>query len=312
VRGETLRIGDHASDTLRQYLSIPDRFIQRLDADTTVRLIRDLWAKQQASRPSEEFSLSVKDGQLIGVAKAGLACVSNGQVADVLQSCFVSHGLDAAEVRHLRVDDHGAFSFGLTFPVIATEPCVGDIVQAGLNVVHSPVGNEATQVSVLLHRLVCENGAHAPICLGKKAIRIRRNRNGTDATELLERLRFVLDAGMNQLQTKLEELNRLAATKADVSPEHEIRNIATRRRLNRRIVDALLRALGEDESRPGGDSRYDVLLALSRVATHLDLDRRQSAELLRFSGVYSQGEHVRRCPYCRSFLVGSQSAELPN
>jgi hypothetical protein len=153
----------------------------------------------------------------------------------------------------------------------------------------------------------------APICVGRRSLRVRRraDRPGNEA-EVRARLRTLLIDARSQFTLTLRSLRELADTKADPNPAGELRTIARRRRFNRQLTDDLMRSLDEDEAGPPGDTRYDVLQALSRVATHGTLSRRQQYELSRYSGVYSQGEHFRECPYCKSILIGRQPVESAN
>lgn len=299
IRGEQYKLSKSAAEELRSELRIPINFLSRLESATAQQVIEELWREWSSTNSQRSLIVSRKQGTIIALSDAGLARVGNEQLIELLRSEIANSGLPLPTPRHHVIRSNAEFSLGLTFPTIATEPRVGDITEAGLHIEHSSTGQSPTRINVYLYRLWCSNGAVTPICLGSQTIRIRRHHD-KDSQELLERVRVVTREALRQLPAKVDELNSLA--QSPVNPEAELRQIARSGRYNRRITEELLTSLHRDEAGTPGDSLYDVFLALSRVATHFDLNDRMRRQMLRFSGIYSQTNHVRRCPHCRSVL----------
>lgn len=299
IHGDSLKLSRSAAEELRSRLGIPANFLSRLESPTAKQVVEELWRRLSNSNSQRPLVVSRQEGKVIAMSEARLARLGNEQMVDVLRSEIQRGSLASPSVRQFSIRPNRDFSLGITFPAIAAEPRVGDITQAGLHIEHCPTGHSPTSVNVYLYRLRCSNGAVAPVCLGSKKIRVRRHYD-KGPEELLERVRVVTRKALGQVQAKVDELNSLAQTR--VNPEGELRQIARSSRYNRRITSELLTALQRDEAGTPGDTLYDVFLALSRVATHFDLNDRMRRQMLRFSGIYSQTNHVRRCPYCQSVL----------
>lgn len=299
IQGDPFKLSESAAEALRSQLGIPAQFLSRLESPTARLVVGELWRTWIASNSRRSIVVSRHAGTVIALSEARLARLGNEYLVDLMRSEFQRCGMTSPTVRQFTIDPNKNFSLGITFPTIAAEPRVGDITQAGLHIEHCPTGQSPTSVNVYLYRLWCSNGAVTPICLGRKTIRVRRHYDKAPE-ELLERIQRVTREALRQLPAKVNELNSLA--QIQVNPEVELRQIARRGRYNRRITSELLTALQHDEAGTPGDTLYDVFLALSRVATHFDLNDRMRRQLLRFSGIYSQTNHVRRCPYCQSVL----------
>ncbi len=299
IHGDPFKLSRSAAEELRSRLGIPANFLSRLESPTAKQVVEELWRRQSISNSQRPLVVSRQEGMVIAMSEARLARLGNEQMVDVIRTEIQRSGLTLPTVRRFTILPNKDFTLGITFPAIAAEPRVGDITQAGLHVEHCPTGQSPTSVNGYLYRLVCSNGAVAPICLGSKKIRVRRHYD-KGQEELLARVRMVTRKALGQVQAKVDELNSLAQTR--VNPEAELRQIARSSRYNRLITSELLTALHRDEAGTPGDTLYDVFLALSRVATHFDLNDRMRRQMLRFSGIYSQTNHVRRCPHCRSVL----------
>lgn len=300
VRGSQYKLSPSAAEELRSELRIPLNFLSRLEPATAQQVLGELWREWASSNSHNSFVVSRRQETILALSDAGLARVDNEQLVELLRSEITNSGMSLPIPRNYAIRPNAEFSLGLTFPTIAAEPRVGDITEAGLHIEHSPTGQSPTRINVYLYRLWCSNGAVTPICLGSQTVRVRRHHD-KDSQELLDRVRVVTREALGQLQATVNELNSLAQTQ--VNPETELRQIASTGRYNRRIRAELLTALQRDEAGTPGDTLYDVFLALSRVATHFDLNDRMRRQLLRFSGIYSQTNHVRRCPYCQSVLA---------
>lgn len=309
----TFPLARHGAEAFRKLVNVPLGLLPHLRRETAQMVVADLWDGYRAGhgRPrlrrttnvAPELILLIREGRVEGVVEVGLPRIENARIIDVLQSAFIARELAQASVRQCRIEPHGAFVLELSFQSFAAEPRVGDIVQAGVWLSHSPLGDQATQLSISLYRLACSNGMLVPICSGDRRARTRRDYGSPHSEQaVLTRLATLLADARRQMLPALEQLQLLTATPA--SPVDELRLIAGRRRFNRRLARSLEEALDADEAGQAGNSQYDVLQALSRVATHGGLPPRMQYDLLRYSGVYSQGQHYRRCPHCRSILLG--------
>jgi hypothetical protein len=313
-------LSPEAAETFRRRAAIPIGLSERLACDTWNAVVNECWqdsTKQelhaaQAERKSAAPSvkLLILGGCVAGVADGTLPRISNAPVIDCVRSYLLNAGLTDATVRGCHIQRGGAFELNVSFGSICAEPRVGDIVEGGFSLTHSPIGDRATQLVIMLYRLACENGAMVPVCNGTKRGRTRRSSGQpTSADAVLAQITLLLDEATRQMPQKLEQLKTLAKANVACDAATELQTIAQRRRLNRQVTAELVKALDHDEGGPAGNTRYDVLQALSRVATHGNLSPRLHHELSRYAGVYSQGDHFRRCPFCRSIIQGRLPSE---
>lgn len=198
---------------------------------------------------------------------------------------------------------------------------VGDIVEGGVRIVHSLVGEKATELSPYMLRLACSNGAVSRTCLDG-ASRTRRmpvtNVNGHELQA--EQIRNLSASSFAAVSQRLADVPRLLETTFASQREVEghFRALLAPHRLSVRrhatgedrtsILDRLIAAWETEGREMNG---FGVWNALTRLATHDEsLSTRQQYVLSRLAGLFAFREH-RVCPRCQSLLRGDAAAN-PN
>jgi len=201
----------------------------------------------------------------------------------------------------------------LVSPTKALEIRPGDVVQAGLHILHSRYGHEATQVQAFIYRLICANGMTRRECVSAGGI-VRTRKlpaNHPRAKEmLLDQVRRLTTRTWQLLEQQLTELRATSERPADVS--QLLRQWMQRARISTRVsgaggaqayrtvMDRLLRAWREAGSE---DTYYGAVNALTWVGSHdQELTPRQRQVLSLLGGLLAfSGVHI--CPRCFSVLA---------
>jgi len=234
--------------------------------------------------------------------------------AELLAAVAEPLGKDADSLSVSRIDRaDGRLELELTSPVKAVEIRRGDVVEAGLHIVHSRFSDEATKVQAFIYRLVCENGMTRRECVSTEGIvRTRKIPVGHPrAKELLtDQIRRLTARTWEQLEPQLGELRSTAERSADA--RQLLRTWLQRARFSTRtsneagtesgktMMDRVLRAWREWGSE---DSVYGAVNALTHVATHdLDLSARQRRTLSLLGGLLAFS-HSHLCPRCFAVLA---------
>jgi hypothetical protein len=183
---------------------------------------------------------------------------------------------------------------------------LGDVVQAGLHIVHSPFGKSATVVEAFVYRLVCSNGLTRRHCVNEGLTRTRKlpAANAYSYDLQVDQIRRLTRQTWNGLQPRLEALR--ATSDRCVEVEHFLRAWLPRARMfSKAMLDRLLSAWREEG---GENSVYGGINALTHVATHdRELSLRQRRILASLAGLLSFAD-IHLCPKCLSVLAGSDEA----
>jgi len=139
------------------------------------------------------------------------------------------------------------------------------------------------------------------VCGEGKNLRVRRLASRRfDEVDMLNQIRRLLEEAWAQLQEKLDAVEGLL--KRDKMSMDFLRQQRTRFSLNNGILAAIEHAVQEDELE-STDSQYDVINAISRVATHdRDLTFRQRRTLSRMAGEFSQ-QTASKCNTCGQWII---------
>jgi hypothetical protein len=283
--------------------NIPSRFFQTLDPDHqsmifnrrfSSRLHEDqIPPKLKINLDENSHVLGFDDPSLIHISPVALmetitSSLPKGLSAEKIEVCKMYIGTDMLHI-------------SCVSPMNVTEPLPGDIINGGIDILHSISGHTATQISCYLRRLICSNGATAHICQDNTPLRVRRLNNGDfDESDMLRQIHDRFTQAWLQIDEKLASIKKLTEKKR-VSLDF-LRHERSRFSLNNRMLDAISKALNQDELGPT-NTQYDIYNAVSRVATHhQSLTFRQHRTLSRIAGEFSQQE-VHKCERCGSWLT---------
>jgi len=288
---------------LAQAADIPISFFIRLPVDLRSITFNRLFQKNVISRKIDpEIRLNLdKNRQVVGFDDPKLLRIG----ADRLMEAVCSSLPEGLSAEQIEVDNYtfspNRLHFSCFSPMEPSEPQPGDIINWGIDVLHSLAGDDGTKVFCYLRRLICKNGAIAHICSDDRQLRARR----------LDRDRFHVKQVSNQIHRLLSEAwiqsrHRLSTIKTLLDKNKVniefLRQQRTRFSLNNRTLDLIERALNEDEF---GETKtqYDVFNALSRVATHDNqLSFRQRRVLSRMAGELTQ-QTAHKCNQCGQWVV---------
>ena len=248
--------------------------------------------------------------QLFTLQGGGLILLSH---SEILSAVADSLGANADGLKLSRIDHVGGrLELDLVTDAKTLEVRRGDVVQAGLHIMHSRFGGPATQIHAFVYRLECENGMTRRECgsadgiVRTRKIPVKHSR----AKELqLDQIRRLTIRTWNNLEHQLHELRATTERRADV-PQLlrqwlQRARLSTRTNVERRTnspattMDRLLRAW-----RAGGaeDTYYGAVNALTWVGSHdEDLSPRHRRSLSLLGGLLAfSGAHI--CPRCFSVL----------
>jgi hypothetical protein len=183
---------------------------------------------------------------------------------------------------------------------IAVRP--GDIVQAGLHIIHAPFGTEPTTIQAFIYRLICSNGMTRRECVSTDGI-VRTRKltvdypNGHEIKR--DQIRRLALQNWKGLQPQLEALRATSERPANV--EELLTSLLRRARISpQNMMPRLIAAWNVEGSE---NSTYAAVNALTRVATHdPELSIRQRRVLSALGGLLAfSGVHL--CDKCYSVLT---------
>lgn len=298
VSGGTFILSDEARVTLAVRASIPPSFLNKCPTDVQAYLFNRLYPQALGDRGSDDATglILENDAVVVGIVDPKLSCLSGAEVLEAVLDAK-PEAVSEEELEVTQFELNGVLRLSVVSHVLQTEPRVGDLVRAGVDVWHSDTGLSATQVESYMLRLACLNGLMVKVCAHGDGCgsRIRRaaahNRRQT-----LRRVEEVARKAWRELDAKLAAMRILASERVD-NPADLIQAIAEKLRFPESLVSRILEALDADEMGPSG-SLWDLVNAFSRVGTH---DERLSSATHRFlqelSGHLIQ-ERLERCPSC--------------
>jgi len=296
------RVPFETLDVLAEWTRIPRTFYRELPPGLQSSLFNGCWrrAVSDGKLPRHIRVRLDAEKRFVGFDDPQLLRISPSKVIGVIQTSL-PEGLSSEQIQVARCDSTpGRLWLSLFSPDIEDQPRPGDIINGGIDIVHHLSGKAGTRVSCYLRRLVCTNGVTIHVCQEDRQLRTRRLANGRfDEADMLRQLDHLLSQAWSQLPEKIEAIKGLL--QKDQMPTEYLRQQRTRFSLNDRMLNAIERAIHEDELGQTG-TQYDVFNALSRVATHdEDLTFRQRHTLSRMAGEFSQ-QTVHRCERCGQWV----------
>lgn len=246
-----------------------------------------------------EPRLVFRDGELATIARGELIDLGFSDVLGAtIEACEKRDDrLLVAKVRH----DDERLELELISSSAAINVRRGDVVKAGIEIVHERYGVAATQIQAFIFRLVCSNGMTRRECVSNNGIARTRRPPAklASARELqLDQIRRLVGQTLEGLEPQMQELRRTSERPADVQ-ELLLRWLQRARIAPRTMMPRLLEAWQLEGSEA---THYGAVNALTRVATHdRQLSRRQRRALASLGGLLAFS-NVHICPRCFSVL----------
>ncbi len=312
VRFETDRVklgqqifvfGPDARSRVYEATGAPEFYFGRLTLDTQAAVLNAVWNDSDAN---EQVTAVVRGDEFFTFSRADLIRLQPHEVVSAITEALGDHS-DTLSVTRIRTD--GDY---LELEVISSRQAVevrrGDVVQAGLHVVHTRFGNWATVVEAFVFRCVCDNGMIHRECLSRDGIsRTRKlSANHPGGRELqLEQIRRLAARACNRIEPLLGELHATTDRATDV--EKLLESWLRRARIS---VDLMLpRLLAAWELEGAERTEYGAINALTRLATHDGrLSARQRRTFASLAGMLAFS-HVHICPRCFAISVNAEGSK---
>lgn len=317
VGGNRLRIGDAGLDRVGRRFGAPVAYLSRLPADLLARLLdHDLRA---TFPPQQELQVISRDGSLEMLGENSLFSLTTTEVlTGVVESIrplagdlqVRSQG-DECIAGAAWIDGSSVRVQLLSINQRPDQADPGDVVAAGLQIRHSPLGVHATTIEGFFDRLRCRNGlVHRECVGGEGSSRTRRQPvNQPNAHRLqMDQVRRLAVREWNALTERLSDIQGLSENRHDT----EIENVPAlfarwleQARLSTRHVGPRLHAAWRFEgARP---TVWGAVNAFTEVGTHhVDLPHRTRRLLSGLGGILAF--HRNLCRACFARLTGSAAA----
>lgn len=287
------------------YLDIPPNLLPQLGGDVGETVVERLHqVRRRAKGAPERIRFTCRmDGAVVAVSSAHLACASNQEITrairEALPKRIASETLSVTELNLSETE----FELSCCTAQLKAAPRPGDTVWGGITVRHSQAGASPTTVLAYIHRLVCSNGMTQRICLHGHPARTKRPQASHSSELVQEAITRQIEQAWAQLRERLDGLKELIEHRMDGDALPE--TLRRRWSINRDVALEIAQALQNDEL-GRTYSEYDLVNALSRVATHTrSLAPRYRRYLSLIAGTLAQ-RHIHHCPVCGSWLDGPE------
>jgi hypothetical protein len=303
----SIRLDQDARFRLLANAGAPVSYLAKRSIDIQILALRE---HLQQGDFGEMLTPVLRNGQLFTVRRGDLLELGYAEVINTVADAL---GRGADDLMVSKIDRSDAkVELDLLSSTKALEIRPGDVVKAGLHILHSRYGDEATQIQAFIYRLICANGMTRRECVSAEGI-VRTRKlpaNHPRAKELLiDQVRRLTARTWQTLEQQLTALRATSERQANV-PQLlgqwlQRARISTRIKETRKsdsaptVMDRLLRAWRADGAE---DTYYAAVNALTWVGSHdLELSPCQRRVLSLLGGLLAfSGVHI--CPRCFSVL----------
>jgi len=302
--GQAFTLSEYARAELARMAGIPREFFDRCPSDLQAYLFNRLYPEFIGTSPSGPITLLIMQGDshVEGIADPELALLGADEVLETaLSACPDS--IDEGQLKVVNFRMNGEMRISIVSSQVQTEPRVGDIVRAGLDIRHSSFGRFGTQIESFFLRLACRNGMLSKVCQHESnAISRIRRAAAQNRDRTIDRVEQMARMAWNELDSKMKAINLLAEQPVD-NTAALIRSIGEKLRFTERLINQIIAAIEADEIEPSG-TLWDIVGAFSRIGTHADrLSPATRRYLQELSGDLI-GERVESCPTCGGIRRG--------
>ena len=299
---DTYKLMPEAWSTLCRYLAIPQDLLEKLGAglgNLVFRALNKVGSKAKGAPDQFRFSYNRK-GQIISIAPAKLVNLSNDDIVALIKEAIPSKIISQTLYANLYLTET-EFELDCYSEQMNVEPRPGDGLYGGISIRHSQTGTSPTVVLGYIQRLVCTNGMTQRVCIAGKPARTKRCKLKNPKEPVINAIRDQITHAWTQLDERLAGIKDLINHKLQMNDLPEI--LRRKWSLNKKVADEINNAIQHDELERTY-SEYDLVNALSRVATHSkNLAPRYRKQLSLAAGMLAQ-RHIHQCPMCGSWLNG--------
>jgi hypothetical protein len=183
----SFNINETAHQDISEKTKIPKQYYDRMKTEAP-----DLWASNvnywTHSHP-ERRMVRVLDGNMRALLSDSFRPIDNFDIFAVARSVLDQTSL---EWKSLEVTDRRMY-IQVVFPKMEAAVKVGDVVQSGLVISNSEIGQGSVRVEPLIYRLVCLNGMITSQALRKFHVGARMTGSGADVEQLFSNQTRALD-----------------------------------------------------------------------------------------------------------------------
>lgn len=271
--------------SMATYAGFPVDLAKQLSPDTFARVATELLDRK------EIYSVTMKDQLVVAFGKPGiernlspqrvLATIEKSIKVEDYNRCMLTPDngviLDITGERRLQVKK-------------------GDVVQAGANVVFSPIGSINPMVQSYVLRLACTNGATTEEVI--REYRYRRGGGGGEGDDIWHFFRESIREAYHSVERIVANWRNL--DEKHIDPEHRaaiIEAVLTKAHITGELADAVR---AEAMNHPP-QSEYDVMNLITWASSHLLTSPRQVMKARETAAQWAaESQHARVCPICHT------------
>ncbi|MBE0536754.1 MAG: hypothetical protein IH624_13890 [Phycisphaerae bacterium] len=301
IGDRTFELAENAWETLAGYRLLPPNLLPQLGrglGGMVLKCITDC-DRRSKNAPDRLRLFSNGKSRILAIAPADMVYLSNAETVQAVKEAMPA-GISSENLFVSLTLIPTAFELQCYTEQISVAPRVGDILCGGITIRHSQAGVIPTAVLGYIYWLVCKNGMTQRVCVGGKPARTKRCKANNSKVPMLDAVLTQVSQAWQQLENRLAGIKELAEHRLEYYGLPE----ALRRRwsINRATADEIAAAMHNDElGRPEHLTEYDLVNALSRVATHNStLAARYRWHLSMAAGMFAQ-RRVHQCPTCGSW-----------
>ena len=281
---------------LCRHIGAPYQYVSAPDRDVRAMLLAYHFTRGDFGRSC--VALISKGDEFLALDQPDLLTLPG---ADVLEAATDGHDPDTLAVHDVQFFGE-SLQLDLLYRRLDIEVLSGDVLQAGLRISHSLVGDHATLIESFVLRLLCSNGLTHRDCVSRHGARTRRLSVHVPRARELQRdqIRRLSAEAWTTLARKLDSLKHLQDERVEFEGLLS-RWLERARLLAARFMPLLRGAWQLEGSQP---TVYGAVNALSRVATHApEITLRQRRVLSGLAGLLAF-RRMHLCPRCFAMLSG--------
>lgn len=303
---DTYNFAPMAWNTVAGWLDLPPDLLPQLGkglGGLVVKLIQNAGRRAGNAPKDVRFSCD-EQGSVVAASRGDVAHLANREVIAAVREAWPSS--ISSETLSVCLQLSGTdFELTCHTSCLVAEPQPGDILRGGITIRHSQVGTTPTVILSYIHRLACSNGMTQRVCLQDKPSRTKRCQANSSSEHTIEAIRQQVKQAWAQLDERLVGMKNLLDHRMEA---HGLPDDLRRRwSINRAVAAEVAAAMQQDEL-GRTYTEYDLINALSRVATHSRrLAPRYRRHLSLAAGMFAQ-HHVHHCEKCGSWVVDTGEA----
>jgi len=269
---------------LAGWLSVPESFLVRQDADLQDHIFSTLLEKSASSRCRIEYGEE-------GVRQIIAPEVEVIDPVDLVKRASNVLGEDGSV---LRIEQNPReFYLDVIVPEgssrgVGGDAKVGDLTRGGVRIHQNRRKNMAPQVSTLIWRLVCTNGMEFP----DEGARV--DARGSTVDEVLADFERMADLAFTRVEEQIEKFYALRDSRVE-NPERRMFAWGREHGISRRHMDEIMPMVTIMEDA----TEFDLANAITNYANSESLTIQQSRRLQQVGGEIVD-DHARRCRVCQS------------